>query len=180
MDLINSLFLYKGGIVVRLVRPSIEWEKEHRAYKEEWGSSRMIPSCFSLDGFESYEAYLEDLAQREKGFGMWLPFSCYFLVNDDRVLGMLDIRHELNDFLYRIGGNIGYSVRPSERKKGYATFILAEALDKCREIDMEKILVTCDEDNFGSAKVILNNGGVEDYSETDTDGMVKRRFWINL
>ncbi|WP_051359521.1 GNAT family N-acetyltransferase [Paucisalibacillus globulus] len=166
---------------MRLVRPSLEWEKEHRTYKEEWGSTRMIPSCFNLDGFDSYEAYLDDLVKKEKGLGKWLPFSSYFLVNDEnRVLGMLDIRHELNDFLYRIGGNIGYSVRPSERKKGYATFILSEALDKCRELEMGKVLVTCDEDNTGSAKVILNNGGVEAHSEKDSDGTVKRRFWINL
>lgn len=166
---------------MRLVVPSAEWEKEHRAYLDEWGPSRVIPSCFNLVGFIHYEAYLKEISKRKNGYGKWLPFSSYLLVNDeDRVVGMIDIRHELNDLLYRIGGNIGYSVRPSERRKGYATLLLKMGLEKCKEIGMENVLITCDEDNIGSAKVIINNGGQEDQSEVDEDQTVKRRFWINL
>ncbi|MEN2768966.1 GNAT family N-acetyltransferase [Ornithinibacillus xuwenensis] len=166
---------------MRLERPSIAWEKEHQMYVAEWGPSRMTPSSFNLNGFDNYEGFLKELAKRESGLGNWLPSTNYFLVNEaDRVLGMVDIRHELNDFLYRIGGHIGYSVRPSERRKGYATLILAKALEECRELGMDKVLVTCDEDNIGSAKVILHNGGIEDVSERDTDGTRKRRFWITI
>ncbi|WP_010098331.1 GNAT family N-acetyltransferase [Ornithinibacillus scapharcae] len=166
---------------MRLVIPTAEWERAHREYLNEWGSSRVIPSCFNLHDFVNYESYLEEMMKRKDGYGNWLPFSSYFLVNHkDRILGMIDIRHELNDFLYRIGGNIGYSVRPSERQKGYATLLLKMGLDKCRELGMDKVLITCDEDNIGSAKVILNNGGREDKSEVDEDQTVKRRFWIDL
>jgi predicted acetyltransferase len=141
----------------------------------------MIPSSFNLDASGSYAEYLLELAKREKGHGKWLPCSNYFLVNEEnRILGMLDIRHQLNDFLYRVGGHIGYSVRPSERKKGYTTFVLSKALVKCMELGMENVLITCNDVNIGSAKVILKNGGIEDYSETDSDGTVIRRFWINL
>ncbi|WP_042144488.1 GNAT family N-acetyltransferase [Paucisalibacillus sp. EB02] len=166
---------------MRLVRPSMKWENEHRSYLVEWGPTRIIPSSFNLEGTSSYEEYLQELLKREKGYGEWLPCSNYFLVSaENRILGLLDIRHELNDFLYRIGGHIGYSVRPSERKKGFATFILSEALHKCRELGMDKVLITCDDDNIGSAKVIIHNGGIEDHSEQDSNGIVKRRFWINL
>ncbi|GGA77854.1 GNAT family N-acetyltransferase [Ornithinibacillus halotolerans] len=166
---------------MRLVEPSIEWEQEHCTYIDEWGQNRLIPSSLNLEGYQSYSEFIAELDKRKKGDGKWLPFSSYFLVNDDnRILGMIDIRHELNDFLYRIGGNIGYSVRPTERKKGYATLALKLGLEKCRDLGMKEVLITCDQDNIGSAKVIINNGGVEAHSETDSDGTVKRRFWIYL
>jgi predicted acetyltransferase len=177
---INQFAVFTGGEkMMRLVRPSLDWEKEHREYVEEWGPSRMVPSSFHLDGFDTYELFLEELAKREGGHGKWLPCTNYFFINENnRILGMVDIRHELNDFLYQFGGHIGYGVRPSERRKGYATVILQLALEKCKELGIKEVLVTCDEDNIGSAKVILNNGGLEDQSEIDTDGIVKRRFWI--
>ncbi|ASK61526.1 GNAT family N-acetyltransferase [Virgibacillus phasianinus] len=164
---------------MRLVRPTLEWEKEHQDYVAEWGPSRMVPSSFSLAEHNGYQDYLTALATREKGNGHWLPSSNYFLVNEEnRILAMVDIRHDLNEFLLNVGGHIGYGVRPTERKKGYATRILAEALKKCKELNMDRVLVTCDEENIGSAKVILNNGGVEDTSFTEENDNVKRRFWI--
>ncbi|MEN1968079.1 GNAT family N-acetyltransferase [Lentibacillus sp. N15] len=164
---------------MRLERPSLKWKQEHESYVKEWGPERMVPSSFNLSGYDTYGAYLEALAARESGAGKWLPSTNYFLIDDhERMVAMVDIRHELNEFLYNVGGHIGYSTRPSERNKGYATFILKEALKKCRELGIDRVLVTCDEDNVGSAKVIINNGGIEDASYQDTDGTVKRRFWI--
>ncbi|MFD2044175.1 GNAT family N-acetyltransferase [Ornithinibacillus salinisoli] len=164
---------------MRLERPSLEWELEHKKYVEEWGPSRMVPSSFNIDGFDSYPAYLEALAEREKGNGKWLPNTNYFLVNDqNRIVAMVDIRHSLNEHLFNEGGHIGYSVRAVERRKGYATRILAEALKKCKDIGISRVLVTCDEENIGSAKTILNNGGIEDRSFVDSEGSVTRRFWI--
>ncbi|MDY0394384.1 GNAT family N-acetyltransferase [Virgibacillus halophilus] len=165
---------------MRLTRPDVKWKEEHEAYVSEWGSSRMIPSSFNLNGYESYEAYLDALSIRENGNGKWLPSTNYFLVDEhERVLAMVDIRHELNDHLYNAGGHIGYSVRPCERRKGYATRILAEALMKCKELGIHKVLVTCDADNIGSAKTILHNGGVEDRPFMADNGNVVRRFWID-
>ena len=96
----------------------------------------------------------------------------------DRVLAMVDIRHSLTDYLHNVGGHIGYGVRPAERRKGYATLILAEALKKCDELGINRVLVTCNDDNIGSAKTIVKNGGIEDKSFIEEDGTVVRRFWI--
>ncbi len=164
---------------MQLVKPSLKWEKEHRAYLEEWGPTRMIPSSFELTGHQTYETYLHALAERESGQEKWVPSSSYFLVNDkEKIVAMVDIRHELNDFLFQVGGHIGYGVRPSERSKGYATRILYEALQKCKELQIKQVLVTCTTDNIRSAKAILKNGGREDHPHIDEDGRETRRFWI--
>ncbi|KAA0966344.1 GNAT family N-acetyltransferase [Sporosarcina sp. ANT_H38] len=164
---------------MRLVRPSVEWKNEHEDYIKEWEEPRMTPSSFNLAGYENYDAYLETLKIRGSGDGKWVPSTNYFLVDEnDRVLAMVDIRHELSDYLHNVGGHIGYSVRPTERRKGYATRILAEALKKCDVLGIRRVLVTCNDDNIGSAKTIVKNGGVEDKSFAEEDGTVVRRFWI--
>jgi predicted acetyltransferase len=166
-------------MAMRLVRPSIEWKNEHEDYIKEWDEPRMTPSSFNLAGYENYEAYLEALKIRESGEGKWVPSTNYFLVDDnDRVLAMVDIRHSLTAYLHNVGGHIGYGVRPAERRQGHATWILAEALKKCDELGIGRVLVTCNDDNIGSAKTIVKNGGVEDNSFIEEDGTVVRRFWI--
>lgn len=166
-------------MAMRLVRTSIEWKNEHEDYMKEWDESRITPSSFNVAGHEDYETYLEALQIRESGDGKWVPSTNYFLVGyNDRILAMVDIRHDLTDYLHNVGGHIGYGVRPAERRKGYATWILAEALKKCGELGIDRVLVTCNEDNIGSAKTIEKNGGIEDKSFIEEDGTVVRRFWI--
>lgn len=165
---------------MRLERPSMKWKDEHEAYMKEWDEDGMTPSSFHLNDRIPYEVYLEELRNRESGQGKWLPCTNYFLVDEtDRVVGMIDIRHDLNEYLHQFGGHIGYGVRPSERRKGYATQMLAEALKVTDRLGIKSVLVTCNEENIGSAKTIQHNGGKEDVSLTEEDGTVVRRFWIN-
>ncbi|AXI07863.1 GNAT family N-acetyltransferase [Oceanobacillus zhaokaii] len=166
---------------MRLVKVEQKWQAEHEAYFKEWGSARMVPSSFNIAGYDTYEEYLEELEIRQRGIKNWVPNTNYFLINDNNgIVAMVNIRHTLNSYLYNIGGHIGYGVRPSERQKGYATIMLAEALKKCKDLKLKRVLITCDEDNIGSAKVILNNGGIEDEHFQDVDGSVIRRFWIEI
>ena len=101
-------------------------------------------------------------------------------MDDDRIVGTLSIRHNLNtEMLSKYGGHIGYGVRPSERKKGYATTLLNLALEKCRELGLDRVMVSCLESNIGSAKTIENNcGELEEYVEDD--GKVFKKYWINV
>lgn len=78
----------------------------------------------------------------------------------DKYLGRTSIRYTLNDRLREYGGHIGYEIRPSEQRKGYGTLILRLALTRARELGLERVLVTCDVDNYGSRGVTENNGGV--------------------
>ena len=95
------------------------------------------------------------------------------------MLGAIDIRHYLNENLLHYGGNIGYGIRPSERQKGYATQMLALALEECKKIGMLKALITCFKSNVASANTIIKNGGVLE-NEVIEYGEIKQRYWIQL
>lgn len=110
-----------------------------------------------------------------------VPASTFIVIriSDSKIIGMIDIRHILNDFLLKSGGHIGYSVRKSERNKGYAKKMLSLALKKCSEFGIENVLVTCSKDNIASVKTILANGGILE-NEVIIDGKEKQRYWIEI
>ncbi len=111
----------------------------------------------------------------------WVPDSTYWLVTDNnRIVGAVNIRHSLTEHLFNAGGHIGYGIRPSERRKGYATKLLELSLEKTKKLNITRALVVCDEVNTASEKTILHNGGVRDDDFIEEDGNVVRRFWIEL
>ena len=95
------------------------------------------------------------------------------------IVGAVNIRHHLNEALLLNGGHIGDGVRPSERRKGIATKMIALALEECKKLGICKVLMVCDRDNIDSAKSIRNNGGVLE-NEVEVDGVVEQRYWIGL
>ena len=168
-----------------LVKPNLSYADEIIKYKEEsLAESPIINGSAGLDRLSSIEDWLEELKKRScedtvpKGL---VPSSTYLGVRekDNYIVGMIDIRHYLNEYLTQVGGNIGYSVRKTERNKGYAKQMLKLALEKCKELKIKKVLITCDEDNIASEKVILSaNAKFEDIR--NVDGENKKRFWIEL
>ena len=110
-----------------------------------------------------------------------VPDSTFFCLDEDRdiFVGAVNIRHYLNEALLRDGGHIGDGVRPSERRKGIATKMIGLALDECRKLGIDRVLMVCDKDNIGSAKSIINNGGVLE-NEITVEGVVEQRYWIEL
>ena len=168
-----------------LVKPNLSYADEIIKYKEEsLKESPLINGSAGLNRFSSIEDWLEELKKRSSEDTVpegLVPSSTYLGVRekDNYIVGMIDIRHYLNDFLKQFGGNIGYSVRKTERNKGYAKQMLKLALGKCRDLKMKKVLITCDEDNIASEKVILSaNAKFEDIRSAD--GENKKRFWIDL
>ena len=168
-----------------LVKPDLSYADEIIKYKEEsLAESPIINGSAGLDKLSSIEDWLEELNKRScedtvpKGL---VPSSTYLAVRekDNYIVGMIDIRHYLNEYLTQVGGNIGYGVRKTERNKGYAKQMLKLALEKCKELKIKKVLITCDEDNIASEKVILSaNAKLEDIR--NVDGENKKRFWIDL
>ena len=108
-----------------------------------------------------------------------MPDSTFFCLDEERniVVGAVNIRHYLNESLMLCGGHIGDGVRPSERRKGLATKMIALALAECKKLGIDKVLMVCDKDNLGSAKSILNNGGVLENEIVKDQGIVQR-YWI--
>ena len=168
-----------------LVKPNLSYTDEIIKYKEEsLKESPLINGSAGLNRFSSIEDWLEELKKRSSEATVpegLVPSSTYLGVRekDNYIVGMIDIRHYLNEYLTQVGGNIGYSVRKTERNKGYAKQMLKLALEKCKELKMKKVLITCDEDNIASEKVILSaNAKFEDIR--NVDGENKKRFWIEL
>ena len=168
-----------------LVKPDLSYVDEIIKYKEEsLAESPIINGSAGLDRFSSIEDWLEELNKRScedtvpKGL---VPSSTYLGVRekDNYIVGMIDIRHCLNNFLLQVGGHIGCGVRKSERKKGYAKQMIKLALEKCRELKIEKVLITCNDNNIASERSIMSCGGkVEDIRTVD--GKNYKRFWIEL
>ncbi|GAA0329741.1 GNAT family N-acetyltransferase [Bacillus carboniphilus] len=173
------------GENVVLVKPNVDLREEYLSFYKEWKESgeTMVPWVISKDPTD-FLGMVKDLLAQEKGENLpegWVPDSTYWLVNDSRkILGAVNIRHGLTEALKNSGGHIGYGIRPSERRKGFATKLLSLALEKIEELGVKKVLVVCDEDNIASAKTILNNGGVPDIDYVEEDGNVIKRFWINI
>lgn len=109
----------------------------------------------------TYEDWLEKLSKDESGENKdWGISETYILEDNNRIIGMLNIRYTLEHEKAEIYGHIGYGVRPLERRKGYATYILSEALIKCKERGIKEVILGCYEDNLGSNKTIIKNGGI--------------------
>ncbi len=168
----------------KLVKPSLSMEKEYIDYVTEWEATeeKIVPNAAKRDSMSfkelvnKWEEY-ESERMYEKGL---VPSSIYFLMDEDKkIYGAIDIRHELNDYLLRYGGHIGYGIRPSQRRKGYASQMLTLALPIVKELGINKALITCDKSNVGSAKTIMNNGGILE-NEVINGDEITQRYWITL
>lgn len=109
-----------------------------------------------------------------------VPETVLWLVEDDQFIGRASVRHHLNAHLRRIGGHIGYEIRPTQRRRGYGTRICKLALIEARHIGLDRALITCDADNIGSRKIIEANGGVYHRAVQVEGRPAKLHFWVDL
>ena len=175
----------KESLTLRKALPSdLEAVREYRAEFLESGDT--MDGCSNLRRFENMSDWYDWICKAEHKDTCpagWMPDTQYICVRnrDGRIVGMLDIRHELNEAALKLFGGIGYSVRASERGKGYATEQLALAKEICKSLGLEKLLVTCHKENTASARTILKNGGILENEVVDErNGEVLQRYWIKL
>ena len=168
----------------RLVYPKKEHEKMMKDYIQETYQNNEL--YINGDGgchlYLDYSKWLKKEKQNHLGINLnsnFVPATTYFYIENNQIVGTINIRHCLNDLLLKSGGHIRYSVLPSQRKKGYATKIIGLALKECQNLNIDKVLLVCDKDNIGSAKSIKNNGAILE-NEIVKDGKTIQRYWIEI
>ena len=173
---------------LRLVRPHFQFKDSHIAGLHEFSlDSEKLAWIYLGDAapldtpVEDFEKYVRALLSLETisppGF---VCSTVYWAEYQGQVVGRISIRHELNDFLRKAGGHIGYIVRPSFKRRGFATEMLRQVLSTERASSIGKVLVTCDEHNTASEKTILKNGGVfENVADLGPSRPKKKRFWMS-
>ena len=170
-----------------LIRPTSEYAGQLMEYRQEFlDAGDSMDGCGPLRRYESPEEYIQLCRDYENPATVpahLVPATQLLFIRkcDNRLVGMLQIRHCFNDYLEKYAGHIGYSVRPSERRKGYAKQMLKAALPFCREIGLDKVLISCIDGNIGSEKTILANGGVYESTVHEPDRNIDlKRFWITI
>lgn len=170
---------------IKLIEPIVELRSEFLAMVEDFKSDgkEIIDGIGSI-GADDFDGSVGRAKDHACGIALpegWVAASTYWLVCGNRIVGTCNLRHRLNEFLEKHGGHIGYSVRPSQRGKGYGKVMLGLVLKKARALGIKRVLVTCDDNNIASARVIEVNGGkLGDKIENENSQVLLRRYWIEL
>lgn len=167
---------------LKLIKASNKYKDQIIDMLEEWYASKekIVPYSIRKIDYHDFDYYCNNLDVKENSNNL-VPDSTFFCIDEDRdiVVGAINIRHYLNESLLLNGGHIGDGVRPSERRKGVATKMISLALQECKKLGIDKVLLVCDKKNIGSAKSIINNGGVLE-NEILVNDVIEQRYWIEL
>ncbi len=172
---------------IKLVRLSYEYKEQLFDMLSEWKADidknhgNHSPWMIFRNDYHDFDYYLNNLEIKEETEEGRVPDTTLFCLDTDRniFVGAVNIRHYLNEGGLQTGGHIGDGIRPSERRKGYATAMIALALEECKKLGIHRVLMCCDKENVGSAKSIMNNGGVLE-NEVEDEGHLTQRYWIQL
>jgi predicted acetyltransferase len=174
--------------VPELIEPTTRLYGAWRAARDDWG-----PGTHE-DGFG---LHAQDDVETPDGFATWVArlqreadpavppaegrvqVTYWWILDGDTLVGAIALRHQLNDFLLRAAGHVGYGIRPSARGRGLATWALGQVLSTAAALGLDRVLICCDDDNVASARVIEHHGGLlEDVRETELGRT--RRYWVAL
>ncbi len=170
---------------MELVRPSLKYEQSFRTALGEYASDAPLEyyeRAAARLACADFATFVREERERSEGKHLpegYVPETIFWLVEDEEYRGCLRIRHVLNEHLLRIGGHIGYDIRPSMRRRGYGNRILELGVGEAHKLGIERILLTCDSTNLASRKIIERAGGVlNDEVQQGGGKPAKLRFWI--
>lgn len=177
----TSLIKKTQGLM-QLIIPSINYEKSYLKAideaRDETGTTLLSRPMKN----QAFEDFVQQKKEEAQGLHLplgWVPATELWLIDGGEFIGWVNIRHTLTDSLLQVGGHIGYWIRPSKRNLGYGKEILRLALPEAEKLGITKILLTCDDTNIGSQKIIEANGGIlENIVDTSKGHPKKRRYWI--
>ena len=173
---------------LKLVVPTMEYKEQVMEYRDKFLENyEQLHGTARLEEVETYEQWLEFEKRALERYGNNAVPSTVCLcvrVKDNKLVGIIEFRHELTEFLLKYGGNIGYCIHPDERRKGYGKEMLRLMLIKCKEYGKDRVLLTCDKNNRASAKIMIANGGILENEVVDEINLSKsgiiQRYWIQL
>lgn len=169
---------------MELIKPSLQYAASFVKAMNELRTIKEDSFYRALGSPQTISQYIQLVEKHEKSQDLpmgWVPYHTYWLIDNDRFIGELHFRQLLTDYLKNYGGHIGYTIRPSERRKGYGKQILKFALPEIQKLGFDRVLVTCNETNIASKKIIEANGG--EFEKANAQGSnlpCKLLYWITL
>jgi len=170
--------------------PSLKYKESFLEALKEYQQESSKPHNWDLlvldrvDLNKNFSSYIKKLVDESQGKNLpngFVSHTTYWLIDKEEFIGRIDIRHRLTEKLLQEGGHIGYDIRPSKRNQGYGKKILELALAKAKALGLTEVLVTCDETNIASKKIIEANGGVyKNKVDLGNERPKKLRYWFSL
>ena len=166
---------------LRLIEPSLTWQAAFLEMAAEFAATTDHRYQAAIADFAAYVARLQQFAHGTDLPAGYVPETTYWGAEGSTFVGCIRLRHHLTPALQQIGGHIGYEVRPSKRRHGYGTQLLALTLERAWHLGLRRVLITCDIDNIGSARIIEKNGGrLAEQGRVAGHDKVISRYWIDL
>jgi predicted acetyltransferase len=166
---------------LRLIEPTLAWQAAFLDMAAEFAATNDHRYRAAITDFAAYLARLHQEAYGTDLPSGYVPQTTYWGVEGSSLVGCIRLRHRLTPALRQIGGHIGYEIRPSKRRQGYGTQLLALSLECAWQLGLRRVLITCDSDNIGSARIIEHNGGrLAEQGRVAGHEKVISRYWIDL